>query len=182
MSSSSGYRNELSADIPADLPLTRGWLDWVMQKLKFGVQMLCMNITSTTTAAAAENNLMTFLLRANTLARAGQAVRIKVWGLTAANANAKTLKFYIGATQLVTTGALAANDKDWYLEILIIRGSSGSAQVVFVNGTFNNALVLAVATTAAEDLTTGLTLKCTATSDTAAADIIQKGMIVELLN
>ena len=136
--------------------------------------------TSTATTATAEETLASYAMPANTLNRDGQALLIRAWGITAANGNNKTQKLYLGATALISTGALAANNKDWYLEALVVR-SGAATQTSVGNGQANAAIVASDVVAGAEDLATALTIALKATDATAAADTTLKGFHVEML-
>lgn len=130
--------------------------------------MIAATGTAVSTAAnTTETDGFTYTLPANSLSANNKAVRLKVWGTTGATANNKTVKLYLGATQIYTTGAVAANAKPWHLELIIIRTGVGT-QTVIVNGQFNATPVAAV-TTATADETTALVIKNTMTNGTAAA-------------
>ena len=83
---------------------------------------------------------------------------------------------------MYTTGAMAANAKDFYLEMLIVRTGAG-AQTVLISGHFNAAPIVASSrTTASKDETTQLTIKSTMTNGTAAsADCTVNGFEVMAL-
>lgn len=116
----------------------------------------------------------------NTLSGNGKALRYRVWGTTAANANNKTVQLYWGGTSVYTTGAVAANAKPWFFEMTIIRTAAG-AQTVLINGQFNGSAVAAV-TTATKDETTALIVKNTMTNGTAtASDCTTSGAMLEVL-
>lgn len=129
---------------------------------------------ATTSQVATGNNTTetdghTYTLPANSLTANGQAVRAVFTGTTAATANNKTVKIYLGSTALYTTGAVAANNKPWQIEVLIVRVGATS-QKILVSGHFNNTqITTSISATAAEDLTTALTIKNTMTNGTAAA-------------
>lgn len=140
-------------------------------------------VTQVATAAnTTETDGHTYTLPANTLSANGKAVRVRAWGQTGATANTKTVKLYLGATVVYTTGAVAANNKDWYLEAVITRTGVGT-QTILIIGHFNGALIVAsTRATATVDETTALALKTTMQNGNAtSADITVNGFEVEAL-
>lgn len=141
---------------------------------------------STTQVATGANTTETdgfsSTLPANSLSANGKGVRLRLWGTTGATGNNKTVKLYFGGTAYYTTGAVAANNKDWYLEILIVR-TGASTQKIFITGHFNGTLISAsTVTTGNKDLTTDLTIKNTMTNGTAAAsDITTEGAVLDFV-
>lgn len=81
------------------------------------------NVGNVTTG---EDNLQTALIPALNLNAAGAAVRTSFTGTTASNANAKTLRVYLGAT-LVMTKALTPNQSGaWEVQIVLISLGTNS--------------------------------------------------------
>ena len=69
-----------------------------------------------------EDTLGTITINANTLGSTSlHSLRIRAYGYTAANANNKTIKFKVGSSTVLNTGAVAFNNKNWYLEVDIFR-------------------------------------------------------------
>jgi hypothetical protein len=129
-----------------------------------------------------EDTLHTYSVPANTLAFPGQAIRVRGWGTFAANANNKTLKVYWGATNVYSSGVLAANNTTFYYEMLVLMQSAGNQLVVF-NGQVNSAIVTTTLVTATLVETAANIVKSTGTSGTAAANnISETAFIVESLN
>ena len=85
--------------------------DHTNQKLKAHTSqqggVLNVNTTAVGNVTTGEDNLITYSLPANTLSVNGMALRIVAWGLTANNANAKTLKVYFGTVVIGTLRAWA---------------------------------------------------------------------------
>ena len=102
---------------------------------------------------------------------------------TGATANNKTVKLYFGAS-LVSTGVIAANAQQGYLQLIVMR-TAAATQGVFASGVGGTTSVapIAVTYTAGTDaLTAGVVIKCTGQNGTAAAnDIIARAMITELI-
>lgn len=135
-----------------------------------------------TGAGTAEQVLQTYTLPANTIASAGQGVRVSCWGSTGATANNKTRKLYFGAS-VITTAAEAANAQKWFLQLSVMR-TAAAAQKVWAWGHAGTGGVtpLTYTNSGTDDLTAGVVIKCTGTDGTdAAADITADGMVTELI-
>lgn len=50
-----------------------------------------------------------------------RGISVEFWGTTAANANAKNLKIYVGATAVVTVTGSTASGKDYYGAVTLVR-------------------------------------------------------------
>lgn len=136
--------------------------------------------TAVGNVGAGEDDLITETIAAGALDRDLMAVRIKAWGQTGANANAKTVKLYWGSTVILSTGAIAANAKDWHLEATVLRVSSTLAEAA-AHGQFNGAVVQAdYQVVGGQDFTVAITVKCTGEA-TSNDDIIQNGLLIEFL-
>ncbi len=81
---------------------------------------------ASTTATTIEETLHTVNVPANTLRIDGQALKIRAWGTTAANANNKTIRLKFGSAVLADNAAALPNpnDLDWYIEAYITRRTS----------------------------------------------------------
>lgn len=175
----------------ANLPLLSGPQD--PSQLLATINTLIRNINSgtgglanaqtaatSTTATTSEVTLQQYTLPANTLATAGQAIRVYCWGTTAANAQNKTMKLYFGSTSIATPTA-ATNNKGWYLEAIVMRRTA-TTQGVLAKGLVDTTAVTPANTDAAETLTGNVLVKCTGTNGTASSgDITAQGMITELI-
>jgi len=135
---------------------------------------LAQNIVSNATAAGTtEQTLASYSLPANTMNRNGQRLKLRAWGTTAANGNTKTVKLYFGASS-VSLGALATNNKNWYVEAEVVR-TGAAAQFFFGNGQTDTTAITPTFTSGTDDFTTALTLKVTGTDGTdSAGDITCK--------
>jgi len=141
---------------------------------------LTVDTTAVGNVGSGEDNLMTYSILRNSLSSTSDHIEIVAFGTFAANANNKTLKLYLGSTLLFSTGAIAANAKDWELRSSIIR--TGEATQICSTACFTStALVanLADYVTGTEDFTSDITIKCTGEA-TSTDDIIQKGLIIKL--
>jgi hypothetical protein len=136
-----------------------------------------------TDADTAEKDLLTYTLPANALSADGQGVKIRVWGTTSANAQTKQVKIYWGGLAVSGSGAAAANDKDWYIEVIVIRTGSAAQDIFTPEFIYNGARgVDPTFTTDTEDLTTETIIKVTGQNGTATAnDLVAEGMSVEYI-
>lgn len=143
-------------------------------------RVLHKSVTSAQTGANTdETTLWSYSLPAGTLASDGQAVRITVFGTTAANGNTKNVMLKFGAT---TLGARTtpASEATWQAVATVMR-SGATAQVATAQSHITGGI--AQTTTApAETLANAITIVCTGTNGTAnAGDITFRGAIVEFL-
>lgn len=147
--------------------------------------ILSVDTTAVGNVTTGEDTLMTYSLPANALSANGKAVRITAWGTTAANANTKTHKLHFGSTA-VATFSNTGSAQNWFFMATVVR-TGAAAQEAFVwagKGTSGNfALGDVERTTPAEDVTAAITIKVTGQSTEGATnDVVQRGMIVEILN
>ena len=128
---------------------------------------------------AGEDTLITYAMAANTLSSDKQYLEISAWGTVAANANSKTIKLHLGSTELLTTGAVAANSGSWQINCQLVRSAAASEQSI-AKIISSNALIIDSATflDVTEDLTTNLNIFCTG-EGTTTDDVIQKGLIIK---
>jgi hypothetical protein len=132
---------------------------------------------------AGEDDLMSYVLPANTLNVNGRAVRIRAWGKFAANTNSKTLKTYWGSTASTVIATTDNTINGWSVEVIVVRVGANS-QSKNVEASFGPALGaggFVVTSAPSENETAALTIKFTGTG-VADADITQWGMTVEVLN
>jgi len=140
---------------------------------------LTVDTTSVGNVGAGEDTLITYSMAANTLNLDGNFLEIFAWGITAANANNKTIKLKFGTTTLLDTGAVAANNANWSITSKIIRTAAATQQVISSIISDNSLIIDSSTFTAStEDLTTSLSILCTGEA-TTNDDIIQKGLIVK---
>lgn len=86
-------------------------------------------VGSVTTGAT---NLLTAILRANSLHKNGQRVRITAQGKFAANDNTKQVRILAGATALFDSGNLTSNDVGWTIIVDLVRTGSDTQLVIGV--------------------------------------------------
>ena len=115
----------------------------------------------------------------------GQVVRVTAWGITAATGSTKQIKAYFGATSVDLFPAVVLDGTVWEAEFRIIR-TGATAQIIkcwfdsYDTSSGANQTYQAVEVTPAETLSCAVTIKLTGAT-TTTDDIVQKGMIVELL-
>lgn len=135
--------------------------------------------TSLATVGTSKETLATIVLPANSMSSNGKAIRITVWGITAANANNKTVTIDFGATT-VSTLTNATNGGNMVVEAIVVRTGAATQEAI---GTGITATVASsTRTTPAETLSGNINILATATTPTAGGDFTFKGMVVEFLN
>lgn len=141
------------------------------------------NVTPASNVSTSETDLMTYALPASSLT-AGKIVKIKAWGTGANNANAKTLKAYLGATVMISSSISISVLHQWWLEATIVCTATDAETYFALFSTNTAASAVAEAngmSTATEATGSSITLKVTGTGG-ASSDITQNGMIVEFAN
>jgi hypothetical protein len=128
--------------------------------------------TTDTSNTSGETDLISYTLEKNTVKYNKEFLEIKAFGTFAANGNSKTIKLYLGSTEIYTT-TTTQNGGSFCINSTIIRTNSATQRIITeFAGTSSY-------TTATEDLTTNLTLKFTGNSATNG-DITQNGMLIKL--
>lgn len=146
---------------------------------------LSTNVSDVGNVGAGEDDLMTYALPAGALASDGQVVRVIFWGTMAANGNVKRLRAYFGATSIeMTVAGHAPNDAKWSGSFYIVR-TGAATQILFGDMRERDAAATSfnfvpAEATPAETLSGAVTIKMTGEA-TSNNDIVQKGMIVEIL-
>ena len=141
---------------------------------------LNVDTTKVSNVGSGEDDLITYSMPANTLANNGESVKIDAFGTTAANGNNKTIKLYLGSTELTSATAGTPNDQDWEIVALIIRtgAATGKSIVEYKSNTSSDNTIDYVSLT--EDFTTALTIKCTG-EGVADSDIVQEALLIDLI-
>lgn len=108
-------------------------------RTKLGIEKLARRITVNSNSAGsasgspgAETDLQTVTIPADTLDVNMASLALVVELQFAANANNKTIKAYLGSTQVYTSGAIAQNGGYCLLRVYIWRGSATNAEVFAV--------------------------------------------------
>jgi len=135
-----------------------------------------------TPASTAETDLWTYSLPANTLNANNKGVRITVFGTTAANGNAKTVRLYFGGTVIGDRGtSIFGTGGSWRYESEVIR-TGASAQLAVGAAVYNGATQGVDVTTPAGDTTGAIVIKVSGQNGTAVAnDIVFRGAVVEVI-
>jgi hypothetical protein len=133
-------------------------------------------------ADTTDDTLATFSLPANSLNANNKVMRIRAWGVTAANGNNKTIKLFFGATNL-SSGVVTSNNKSWSISMDVIR-SGTSTQATYASCQVDTSVVAPAYQAATETDTAAIVIKATGASGTtgAANDVVLKGMTIEFLN
>lgn len=126
-----------------------------------------------------EVTLCTTTLRADSLPVAGEIV-IEAFGTTAANANNKQIKLYVGSTVVYDSTAVAANNKNWNINCrLLVR--TPTTQKARLTGSYNATAFVLPDATLTQNFGTDLVIKVTALC-VANADVVNTHLGVEILN
>lgn len=138
-------------------------------------------VTVGTAANTTETNLLSRLIDNESL-QPGKGVVVRVWGKTAANANTKRLRAYLGSTLVADSTALALNGTHFLAEFFVV-GTPDQKQSVSA-GVRSNSATLNVMNNvvATAPLTADILFRFTGTNGTAAANDIQVlGAVIEPL-
>ncbi len=137
-----------------------------------------------TGANTTETDLWSYSLPANTLNADGRTLRVTVSGDNAANANAKTVRFYFGATSVFISNAATTNPASWAATYLITRTGASAQLLLRAVSIYGAGAVVAnpVTSTPAEVSSGAIVMKITGQNGIAAAnDIVFKGALVEVV-
>jgi hypothetical protein len=137
-------------------------------------------------SGAAETNLMVYTLQANHFNTNNKAVRIVAFGTYANNANAKTIRFYVGASNIFSFAHVLA-DHHWKAEVILMRASAttGSSTSRIETGPITDNPIVdnrLLNTAGIAHTWTGAALLRFTGQGVASSDIVQLGMVVEALN
>lgn len=139
------------------------------------------NTTPVGNVGAGEDDLMTYSVPADSLNVAKRGLRITVWGTTANNANAKTLKLYFGSAVILTNSLTASIAGVWRMVAEVISKGTDSQEAIaqlVTTGTAGVALNDVEVSTPTQDDGAAITIKCTGDA-TTTDDIIQRGLLIE---
>jgi hypothetical protein len=133
-----------------------------------------------TGANTTETDLWTYTVPAGTLNADGRGFRVHVDGTTAANANNKTVRFYIGASNSASVLGGAPNGIAWWADVHITRNADSGQRTMLT--TFSSAATFTfnTNTTTPGSWSSPVQLKVTGQNGTASAgDIVLRTVIVE---
>lgn len=130
-----------------------------------------------------EDDLASLTVPAGAMYKSGTGFRVTAWGTFANNANAKTLKAYLGASAVLTTSLATSVAGVWHCQIDVLYNISNSQKIMATLSTTGTAGAAVIDT---EHLTGSLTdtadiiAKFTG-QGVADNDIVQRGMIIEFI-
>lgn len=131
-------------------------------------------VVGSSTGGAVANGVT---LPAQSLTITGQAIRLRIKGRTAANANTKVINLLFGSTTVVLLNA-ASNAKDFSYDVTIYRTGLNAQQIV-VNGYANGALIDNLSTTSAQVETGSINLQVQLATATANNDALLQELTIE---
>lgn len=133
-----------------------------------------------------EDDLMTYTLPANTLARNNSYIEIETGFFIDAVGSNKTVKCYFGSTTFYDSGAQAVGSNTWIQIRAVIMRIGATSQIAtsqVVSSNTSNMLTRADTTAMSETLSNNLTVKCTGTSSGASTNaVLQKLMTIKWYN
>jgi hypothetical protein len=141
------------------------------------------NVDTTTTSSGAGTpvNLKSYVLPANALATNNQGVRIRAWGTTANNVNVKAFRIAFGATQVLSFTLQSSTAGAWVATAEVYRTGAATQDAISTYVQHTTSIGTGPTfTTPAETLSGAVTIQCSCTQ-TAAADVVQEGFVVEFL-
>jgi hypothetical protein len=100
------------------------------------IRVLEKNAFQNANSGSGEDQLRSYTLPGNTVSTAHRGLRYSAFGTTAANANNKRLRLYFDGQTLYDSTDIAANDKAWALDALILRFDDNEIRYK-VTGVFN---------------------------------------------
>lgn len=143
-------------------------------------RILYSNTSPVGNAGSGEDDLMSYVFPDGIFRKDGYFLEIEAGFATAANANNKTVRMYLGSTLYMTTGASAANTKFLVVKLTLIRtGASGqTAMFTRVSSDATWGSSAGCGDTTVDFNTADLSVRFTgeATNDN---DIVQKAMTVK---
>jgi len=145
---------------------------------KGGIQKV--NVTSGASLLAAETILQSAIVEAGSLYKNGQGVRVFAAGKVAANGNDKLVKMYAGASEIFSTGTVAGNDVQWFIEAYIFR-TAVDVQLAFARGVLEGGTYSVIRTALTLDDGADITITIKGTAATADSDITGEILTVETL-
>ncbi len=102
-------------------------------RTNLGVEKACLRISLNTTSlgssnSGAETDLQSYTIPNNTLATSGASLQFRIELTFAANSNNKTVKAYLGLTQIYTSTTVAQNGGGMFLRGYIYYGTATNAE------------------------------------------------------
>jgi len=144
---------------------------------------VCLLTAAGTDSNTSEKDLSTTDLPANLLFTNNAGIWIEAWGTTAANANNKTIKLYVGGTAIANSTNLVAapNGVGWKIRATVMRRGSSSQTYFSEVSAAGHTPFTAAGTLTATD-TAAITVKDTGQNGSSSAnDIRHEGLCVYFL-
>ncbi len=132
------------------------------------------------TGGGAEQQLKALALAASFMLSTGMGVKIRAWGTTANNANAKDVKLYFGSTVILDVTLTISVAGKWVLEGIVQNVGASSQRYSAIGHDADNTKPTIADSTCTETDTASITVKVTATA-TTNNDVICNGLRVEQL-
>jgi len=138
-----------------------------------GTRLLFDNYSDATTSGTALETLYRDVIDAGTVSGSGDLVEINYSGVTAANANSKTISWEIAGVPQFSS-ATVANNKSWKLCVSIQKVDSTQTRYDFKFSVDGSSPVVSYVSSADADFSIDLNADLRATTPTAAGDITVK--------
>ena len=137
-------------------------------------------LTNVGNVGAGEDDLQTLTIPANTLkSNTNRIIKVRAWGLTAGNANAKTLKFHFGSTVIDTVTLTTSQASNWAFDVVITGSTSQNVYSEFTQGGAT-AIHQIARSNPSETITSAIVVKCTG-EGVADDDVVSDGMTLEIV-
>lgn len=152
----------------------------LIQSINFGVNgRLTAVVTPASNTTTAEQTLATYTLPANRIANTGDAVKVKCWGGTGANTDAKSVKVYFGNSSFTSTSiGSAPNNKPFEIDMIVMRTAAATQSIATKIAFDLSPTNTQTSTSGTDSWASNVTIKCTGTA-AATSDITLQGMLVE---
>ena len=142
--------------------------------------MISVDTAAGASLLAAETTIATLTIKANTFYKNGQVVRVTARFRTAANGNNKLVKLYVGAAEVFSTGAIAANAAGGFVKADICR-TAEDVQKVSAYGRIASSAGDVTNTTLANNDAADIPVLVKATAASADADVVHDFSFAEVL-
>lgn len=133
------------------------------------------------TATSGEQSLATTTIPGGTLNAAGQSLRLRCAGTTAANTDAKLMRLYFG-NAAISTGAIQTSAANWELELVVQYGTATSVPY-FGRGSYGSAITVSPISfdDVSDNLANAITAKCTSTqsNSSVAGEVTEQVFMIE---
>jgi hypothetical protein len=140
--------------------------------------------TAVGNSGTGEDDLITYVLPANSFSANAKGVRITAWGRLAATAGGPTrsVRVYFGTQTVATYTTVADTALVWEAKAMVFKTGS-STQDYYSNMAVSAAAATISTGTATQTDTNTITIKCTGQTTAAINDqVVQDGMFVEFIN